>query len=424
MADTTNTARPETFVLPLAAVDGEIFAVINAENQRQEDHIELIASENYTSKAVMEAQGSQLTNKYAEGYPGRRYYGGCEFVDVAETIAIERLKTLFGAKFVNVQPHSGAQANAAVYFVLMQPGESFLGLSLAEGGHLTHGMALNMSGKWFQANAYGLTADETIDYDQMRAKAHECKPKMIIGGGSAYSLKWDWAKMREIADEVGAKLWVDMAHYAGLIAAGVYPNPIPHAHITTSTTHKTLRGPRGGIILTNDEDLAKKLNSAVFPGLQGGPLMHVIAAKAVAFGEALKPEFKTYQAQVIKNADVLAKTLVERGLRIVSGGTESHLMLVDLRAKKISGKDAENVLHKAHMTCNKNAIPNDPEKPMVTSGIRLGSPAFTTRGFKEAEAKMVGNFIADVLDAPNDEAVIARVRGEVAALCARFPVYR
>ena len=424
MADTTNTARPETFVLPLAAVDAEIFAVINAENQRQEDHIELIASENYTSKAVMEAQGSQLTNKYAEGYPGRRYYGGCEFVDVAETIAIERLKTLFGAKFVNVQPHSGAQANAAVYFVLMQPGESFLGLSLAEGGHLTHGMALNMSGKWFQANAYGLTADEKIDYDAMRAKAHEVKPKMIIGGGSAYSLKWDWARMREIADEVGAKLWVDMAHYAGLIAAGVYPNPVPYAHVTTSTTHKTLRGPRGGIILTNDEDLAKKLNSAVFPGLQGGPLMHVIAAKAVAFGEALKPEFKTYQAQVIKNADVLAKTLVERGLRIVSGGTESHLMLVDLRAKKISGKDAENVLHKAHMTCNKNAIPNDPEKPMVTSGIRLGSPAFTTRGFKEAEAKMVGNFIADVLDAPNDDAVIARVRGEVAALCARFPVYR
>ena len=417
-------ARPEFFVSSLAQVDPEVFAVIQSENQRQEDHIELIASENYTSIAVMEAQGSQLTNKYAEGYPGRRYYGGCEFVDIAETLAIDRLKTLFGAKFVNVQPHSGAQANAAVYFVLMQPGESFLGLSLAEGGHLTHGMALNMSGKWFKANAYGLTSAETIDYDQMRAKAHEIKPKMIVGGGSAYSLKWDWATMREIADEVGAKLWVDMAHYAGLIAAGVYPNPMPHAHVVTSTTHKTLRGPRGGIILTNDEDLAKKLNSAVFPGLQGGPLMHAVAAKAVAFGEALKPEFKTYQEQVLKNADVLAKTLVERGLRIVSGGTESHLMLVDLRAKKISGKDAENVLHKAHMTCNKNAIPNDPEKPMVTSGIRLGSPAFTTRGFKEGEAKMVGNFIADVLDAPNDEAVIARVRGEVAALCARFPVYR
>ncbi|MEQ1595474.1 MAG: serine hydroxymethyltransferase [Casimicrobium sp.] len=419
-----NAARPENFVLPLAQVDAEVQAVLTAENQRQEDHIELIASENYTSLAVMQAQGSQLTNKYAEGYPGRRYYGGCEYVDVAETLAIERLKTLFGAKFANVQPHSGAQANAAVYFTLMQPGDPFLGLSLAEGGHLTHGMALSMSGKWFKANAYGLTAKEEIDYDAMRAKAHECKPKMIIGGGSAYSLKWDWAKMREIADEVGAYLWVDMAHYAGLIAAGVYPNPVPHAHITTSTTHKTLRGPRGGIILTNDEDLAKKLNSAIFPGLQGGPLMHIIAAKAVAFGEALKPEFKTYQAQVLKNADVLAKTLVERGLRIVSGGTESHLMLVDLRSKKITGKDAESVLHKAHMTCNKNSIPNDPEKPMVTSGIRLGSPAFTTRGFKEAEAKMVGNFIADVLDAPNDEAVIARVRGEVAALCARFPVYR
>ena len=417
-------ARPEFFVSSLAQVDPEIFAVVQSENQRQEDHIELIASENYASKAVMEAQGSQLTNKYAEGYPGRRYYGGCEFVDIAETLAIDRLKTLYGAKFANVQPHSGAQANAAVYFVLMQPGESFLGLSLADGGHLTHGMALNMSGKWFKAHAYGLTAEETIDYDQMRRMAHEVKPKMIVGGGSAYSLKWDWAKMREIADEVGAKLWVDMAHYSGLIAAGVYPNPIPHAHITTSTTHKTLRGPRGGIILTNDEDLAKKLNSAIFPGTQGGPLMHVIAAKAVAFGEALKPEFKTYQAQVIKNADVLAKTLVERGLRIVSGGTESHLIMVDLRSKKITGKEAENVLHKAHMTCNKNAIPNDPEKPMVTSGIRLGSPAFTTRGFKEAEGKMVGNFIADVLDAPNDEAVIARVRGEVAALCARFPVYR
>jgi glycine hydroxymethyltransferase len=420
----SNSARPEFFVSSLAQVDPEVFAVVQSENQRQEDHIELIASENYASKAVMEAQGSQLTNKYAEGYPGRRYYGGCEYVDIAETLAIDRLKTLFGAKFVNVQPHSGAQANAAVYFVLLQPGDAFLGLSLAEGGHLTHGMALNMSGKWFTPHAYGLKADESIDYEAMRAKAHEVKPKMIIGGGSAYSLKWDWTKMREIADEVGAKLWVDMAHYAGLIAAGVYPNPMPHAHVVTSTTHKTLRGPRGGIILTNDEDLAKKLNSAIFPGLQGGPLMHIIAAKAVAFGEALKPEFKTYQAQVLKNADVLAKTLVERGLRIVSGGTESHLMLVDLRAKKITGKEAENVLHKAHMTCNKNAIPNDPEKPMVTSGIRLGSPAFTTRGFKEAEAKMVGNFIADVLDAPTDEAVISRVRREVAALCARFPVYR
>jgi glycine hydroxymethyltransferase len=417
-------ARPEFFVSSLAQVDPDLFAVVQRENQRQEDHIELIASENYTSKAVMEAQGSQLTNKYAEGYPGRRYYGGCEYVDQAETLAIERIKQVFGAKFANVQPHSGAQANAAVYFVMMQPGDNFLGLSLAEGGHLTHGMALNMSGKWFKPTAYGLTADEKIDYDAMRAKAHEVKPKMIVGGGSAYSLQWDWAKMREIADEVGAYLWVDMAHYAGLIAAGVYPNPIPHAHVTTSTTHKTLRGPRGGIILTNDEDLAKKFNSAVFPGLQGGPLMHVIAAKAVAFGEALKPDFKTYQQQVLKNADVLAKTLVERGLRIVSGGTESHLMLVDLRAKKITGKEAEHVLHLAHMTCNKNAIPNDPEKPMVTSGIRLGSPAFTTRGFKEAEAKMVGHFIADVLENPQDEATIAKVREQVVALCSRFPVYR
>ncbi len=417
-------ARPEFFTSNLALTDPDLFAAIQRENQRQEDHIELIASENYTSRAVMEAQGSQLTNKYAEGYPGRRYYGGCEYVDEAETLAIERVKQLFGARFANVQPHSGAQANAAVYFVLMQPGEAFLGLSLAEGGHLTHGMALNMSGKWFKPTAYGLTAQETIDYEGMRAKALEVRPKMIVGGGSAYSLQWDWARMRAIADEVGAYLWVDMAHYAGLIAAGLYPNPIPHAHVVTSTTHKTLRGPRGGIILTNDEELAKKLNSAVFPGLQGGPLMHVIAAKAVAFGEALKPEFKAYQAQVLANAKALAATLTERGLRIVSGGTESHLMLVDLRAKKITGKEAEALLHRAHMTCNKNAIPNDPEKPMVTSGIRLGSPAFTTRGFGEAEARQVGHFIADVLDAPQDEATLARVREQVMALCARFPVYR
>ncbi len=417
-------ARPEFFTSNLAQVDPDLFAVIQRENQRQEDHIELIASENYTSRAVMEAQGSQLTNKYAEGYPGRRYYGGCEYVDQAETLAIERVKQLFGAGFANVQPHSGAQANAAVYFVLMQPGDGFLGLSLAEGGHLTHGMALNMSGKWFKPTAYGLTADEKIDYDAMRQKALETRPKMIIGGGSAYSLAWDWKRMREIADEVGAYLWVDMAHYAGLIAAGLYPNPMPHAHVVTSTTHKTLRGPRGGIILTNDEELAKKFNSAVFPGLQGGPLMHVIAAKAVAFGEALRPEFKTYQAQVLANAKALAATLTERGLRIVSGGTESHLMLVDLRAKKITGKAAEAVLHAAHMTCNKNAIPNDPEKPMVTSGIRLGSPAFTTRGFGEAEARQVGHWIADVLDSPEDEATIERVKREVIALCARFPVYR
>jgi len=417
-------ARPEFFVSNLAQVDADLFAVIQRENQRQEDHIELIASENYTSRAVMEAQGSQLTNKYAEGYPGRRYYGGCEYVDEAETLAIERVKQLFGAKFANVQPHSGAQANAAVYFVLMQPGDGFLGLSLAEGGHLTHGMALNMSGKWFRPTAYGLTADERIDYDGMRTRALETRPKMIIGGGSAYSLAWDWARMRQIADEVGAYLWVDMAHYAGLIAAGLYPNPMPHAHVVTSTTHKTLRGPRGGIILTNDEELAKKLNSAVFPGLQGGPLMHVIAAKAVAFGEALKPDFKLYQAQVLANARTLAATLTERGLRIVSGGTESHLMLVDLRSKRITGKDAEAVLHRAHMTCNKNAIPNDPEKPMITSGIRLGSPAFTTRGFGEDETRRVGHLIADVLDAPHDDHTIERVKREVIDLCARFPVYR
>ncbi|MFN3628913.1 MAG: serine hydroxymethyltransferase [Casimicrobiaceae bacterium] len=417
-------ARPEFFTSNLAQVDPDLFAVIQRECERQEDHIELIASENYTSRAVMEAQGSQLTNKYAEGYPGRRYYGGCEYVDQAETIAIERVKQLFGAGLANVQPHSGAQANAAVFFALMQPGDAFLGLSLAEGGHLTHGMALNMSGKWFKPTAYGLTADERIDYDAMRQRALETRPKVIVGGGSAYSLAWDWKRMREIADEVGAYLWVDMAHYAGLIAAGLYPNPMPYAHVVTSTTHKTLRGPRGGIILTNDEELAKKFNSAVFPGLQGGPLMHVIAAKAVAFGEALKPEFKAYQAQVLANARALAATLTERGLRIVSGGTESHLMLVDLRAKKITGKAAEAVLHRAHMTCNKNAIPNDPEKPMVTSGIRLGSPAFTTRGFGEAEARQVGHFIADVLDAPEDEATIERVKREVVALCARFPVYR
>ncbi|MCX8098689.1 MAG: serine hydroxymethyltransferase [Casimicrobiaceae bacterium] len=417
-------ARPAFFTSELALVDPEVFAAVQREVQRQEDHIELIASENYTSRAVMEAQGSVLTNKYAEGYPGRRYYGGCEYVDEAETLAIERVKQLFGAKFANVQPHSGAQANAAVYFVLMQPGDGFLGLSLAEGGHLTHGMALNMSGKWFKPTAYGLTAEERIDYEQMRRLALETRPKMIVGGGSAYSLAWDWARMRQIADEVGAYLWVDMAHYAGLIAAGLYPNPVPHAHVVTSTTHKTLRGPRGGIILTNDEELAKKLNSAVFPGLQGGPLMHVIAAKAVAFGEALKPEFKAYQAQVLANAKALAATLTERGLRIVSGGTESHLMLVDLRAKKITGKMAEAVLHRAHITCNKNAIPNDPEKPMVTSGIRLGTPAMTTRGFGEAEARHVGHWIADVLDAPEDEATIERVRREVIDLCARFPVYR
>ncbi len=409
---------------PLHQHDPELWSAIGDEMLRQESHIELIASENYTSPQVMWAQGSQLTNKYAEGYPGKRYYGGCEFVDVAETLAIERIKKVFGVNFANVQPHSGAQANQAVFLALLNPGDTILGLSLAEGGHLTHGMALNLSGKWFKPVAYGLTKDELIDYDNMRAQAHAHKPKLIIGGGSAYSMKWDWKKMREIADEVGAILMTDVAHYAGLIAAGVYPSPVGHAHVITSTTHKTLRGPRGGIILTNEEDMAKKINSAVFPGLQGGPLMHVIAAKAVAFAEALKPEFKVYQQNVIANAKALADSLKAEGLRIISGGTESHLMLVDLRPKKITGKVAEAVLGAAHMTCNKNAIPNDPEKPMVTSGIRLGSPAMTTRGFGVAEAALVGKLIAQVLDAPEDAANLAKVREQVAVLCKRFPVYR
>ncbi len=409
---------------PLHQHDPELWDSISSEMLRQEAHIELIASENYASPQVMWAQGSQLTNKYAEGYPGRRYYGGCEFVDVAETLAIERIKKVFGVNFANVQPHSGAQANQAVFLALLNPGDTIMGLSLAEGGHLTHGMALNLSGKWFKPVAYGLTKDELIDYDNMRAQAHAHKPKLIIGGGSAYSMKWDWKKMREIADEVGAYLMTDIAHYAGLVAAGVYPSPVGHAHVITSTTHKTLRGPRGGIILTNDEELAKKFNSAVFPGLQGGPLMHVIAAKAVAFGEALKPEFKIYQQNVIANAKALADSLKAEGLRIISGGTESHLMLVDLRAKKTTGKAAEAALGNAHMTCNKNAIPNDPEKPMVTSGIRLGSPAMTTRGFGVAEATLVGKLISQVLDAPEDAANLARVREQVSVLCKRFPVYR
>jgi glycine hydroxymethyltransferase len=409
---------------PLHQHDPELWDSISSEMLRQEAHIELIASENYASPQVMWAQGSQLTNKYAEGYPGRRYYGGCEFVDVAETLAIERIKKVFGVNFANVQPHSGAQANQAVFLALLTPGDTILGLSLAEGGHLTHGMALNLSGKWFKPVAYGLTKDELIDYDNMRAQAHAHKPKLIIGGGSAYSMKWDWKKMREIADEVGAYLLTDIAHYAGLVAAGVYPSPVGHAHVITSTTHKTLRGPRGGIILTNDEELAKKFNSAVFPGLQGGPLMHVIAAKAVAFGEALKPEFKVYQQNVIANAKALSDSLRAEGLRIISGGTESHLMLVDLRAKKTTGKAAEAALGHAHMTCNKNAIPNDPEKPMVTSGIRLGSPAMTTRGFGVNEAKQVGKLISQVLDAPEDEGNLAKVREQVSVLCKRFPVYR
>ena len=399
-----------------------MWAAIQNENQRQEDHIELIASENYTSPAVMQAQGSQLTNKYAEGYPGKRYYGGCEFVDVAEQLAIDRVKALFGAEAANVQPHCGASANQAVFLAFLKPGDTFMGMSLAEGGHLTHGMALNMSGKWFNPIAYGLDQNEEIDYEQMERLAREHKPKLIIAGASAYSRKIDFERIGKLAKEVGAIFMVDMAHYAGLVAAGVYPNPVPHADIVTSTTHKSLRGPRGGIILMKAEH-EKAINSAVFPGLQGGPLMHVIAAKAAAFKEAQEPGFIDYQKQVIANAKALAETLIARGLRIVSGGTDSHVMLVDLRAKKMTGKEAERVLGEAHITCNKNGIPNDPEKPMVTSGIRLGSPAMTTRGFKEAEARQVGNFIADVLDNPNDADNIAKVRTQVAELTKRFPVY-
>jgi glycine hydroxymethyltransferase len=406
----------------LAKTDPALWDAIQAENNRQEEHIELIASENYTSPAVLEAQGSQLTNKYAEGYPGKRYYGGCEFVDVAEQLAIDRLKQIYGAEAANVQPHCGASANEAVFLAFLKPGDTILGMSLAEGGHLTHGMALNMSGKWFNAVAYGLNEKEEIDYDAMERLAREHKPKLIIAGASAYSLHIDFARFAKVAKEVGAIFMVDMAHYSGLIAAGLYPNPVPHADIVTSTTHKSLRGPRGGIILMKAEH-EKAINSAIFPGLQGGPLMHVIAAKAVAFKEALEPSFKEYQQQVLINANAMAQTLIKRGLRIVSSGTQSHVMLVDLRAKKITGKEAERVLGEAHITCNKNAIPNDPEKPFVTSGIRLGSPAMTTRGFKEAEAIQVANWIADVLDNPNDAANIAKVRTEVAALTKRFPVY-
>jgi glycine hydroxymethyltransferase len=408
----------------IANTDPELWSAIQKENQRQQDHIELIASENYASPAVMEAQGTQLTNKYAEGYPGKRYYGGCEFVDMAETLAIDRLKKLYGANFANVQANSGSQANQAVFLALLNPGNTIMGMSLAEGGHLTHGMALNMSGKWFNVISYGLNEKEEIDYAHMEKLAHEKKPKLIIAGASAYSLRIDWEFFAKVAKDIGAYLLVDMAHYSGLIAGGVYPNPVPHAHIVTSTTHKSLRGPRGGIILMNDEDIAKKINSAIFPGLQGGPLMHVIAAKAVAFREALAPEFKTYQEQVLKNADALARALTERGLRIVSGRTESHVMLVDLRAKKMTGKDAEAVLGTAHITCNKNGIPNDPEKPFITSGIRLGSPAMTTRGFGVAESTKVGQLIADVLDNPRDEANLVRVRAEVKNLTDSFPVYQ
>ena len=406
----------------IAVVDPDLWAAIQNENRRQEDHIELIASENYTSPAVMEAQGSQLTNKYAEGYPGKRYYGGCEFVDIAEQLAIDRAKALFGAEYANVQPHSGSQANQAVYASVLKPGDTILGMSLAHGGHLTHGASVNISGKLYHAITYGLNEKEEIDYDQVQKLANEHKPKMIVAGASAYALVIDWKRFREIADSVGAYLFVDMAHYAGLVAAGYYPSPVGIADFVTTTTHKTLRGPRGGLILAKAEH-EKALNSAIFPSLQGGPLMHVIAAKAVAFKEAASKEFKDYQMQVIDNARVMARVLQERGLRIVSGRTDSHLFLVDLRPKKLTGKDAEAALGRAHITVNKNAIPNVPENPFVTSGIRIGSPAMTTRGFKELEAEKLANLIADVLDAPNDDAVIARVTTEVKKLTAAFPVY-
>jgi glycine hydroxymethyltransferase len=406
----------------LDKTDPDLWAAIVRENRRQEEHIELIASENYTSFAVMQAQGSQLTNKYAEGYPGRRYYGGCEFVDIAEQLAIDRVKQLYGAQAANVQPNSGSQANQAAFLAVLKPGDTILGMSLAMGGHLTHGSPVNMSGKWFNVVSYGLDAREEIDYDEAARLAREHKPKLILAGASAYALAIDFERFAAIAREVGAVFMVDMAHYSGLIAAGVYPNPVPHADIVTSTTHKSLRGPRGGFILMKS-DYEKAVNSAVFPGMQGGPLMHVIAAKATAFREALAPEFKTYQQQVLRNAQTMAQALAERGLRIVSGRTESHLMLVDLRPKGINGKQAEALLGQAHITVNKNAIPNDPEKPMVTSGIRLGSPAMTTRGFGIEETRLTANLIADLLDRPEDAGVLATVRGKVAELTRRFPVY-
>ncbi len=407
----------------LAQVDSELWDAILRENTRQEEHIELIASENYCSPAVMQAQGSQLTNKYAEGYPGKRYYGGCEYVDIAEQLALDRVKKLFGAEAANVQPNSGSQANQAIFLAMLNPGDTIMGMSLAEGGHLTHGMALNMSGKWFNVVSYGLNEKEEIDYDRMEQLAHEHKPKLIIAGASAYSLRIDFERFAKVARDVGAFFMVDMAHYAGLIAAGVYPSPVPYADFVTSTTHKSLRGPRGGFILMKPE-FERKINSAVFPGLQGGPLMHVIAGKAVAFKEALQPEFKTYQEQVLKNASVLAKTLVDRGFRIISGRTESHVMLVDLQSKNITGRQAETILNSGHITCNKNAIPNDPQTPFVTSGVRLGSPAMTTRGFKETESATVGNLLADVIENPNDQATIERVRAEVKKLTTAFPVYQ
>jgi glycine hydroxymethyltransferase len=411
--------------MTIAEFDPELAKAIAGERQRQEDHVELIASENYTSPRVLEAQGSVLTNKYAEGYPGKRYYGGCEFVDIAESLAIDRAKRLFGADFANVQPHSGSQANAAVYLALLNPGDQILGMSLDHGGHLTHGAKVNFSGKLFKAAQYGIKSDTgEIDYDQVARLAQELRPKMIIAGFSAYSRVIDWARFREIADSVGAYFVVDMAHVAGLVAAGLYPNPVPFADVATTTTHKTLRGPRGGLILARpNPEIQKKLNSMVFPGIQGGPLMHVIAAKAVAFQEALQPEFKTYCAQIIANARAMARVLQDRGYKIVSNGTDNHLFLLNLVDKDITGKDADAALGRAHMTVNKNAVPNDPRPPMVTSGLRIGTPAATTRGFKEDEAKQLSHWIADVLDHRGEEATVLRVRGEVEALCRRFPVY-
>jgi glycine hydroxymethyltransferase len=419
------------FSAALADSDPEINSAVNQELGRQRDEIELIASENIVSRAVLEAQGSVLTNKYAEGLPGKRYYGGCQFVDIAETLAIQRVTKLFGCQFANVQPHSGASANAEVFFALLNPGDTFMGLNLAAGGHLSHGMALNMSGKWFKPVPYGVRKDDhRIDMDEVEKLAKEHRPKLIIAGGSAYPRIIDFKRFREICDEVGALLMVDMAHFAGLVAAGVHPSPFPHAHVVTTTTHKTLRGPRGGVILTDDEALAKKINTAVFPGMQGGPLMHVIAAKAVAFGEALRPSFKLYARSVVENAKALAETLKSHGLDIVSGGTDTHLMLVDLRPKRLTGKVAELALGRAHITCNKNGIPFDPEKPMVTSGIRLGTPACTTRGFGIAEFRQVGEMIVEVLDVlsqkrvEEDSLIEAAVRGKVKALLSRFPIYQ
>jgi len=414
----------------IADYDTELAQAMAAERQRQEDHVELIASENYASPRVMEAQGSVLTNKYAEGYPGKRYYGGCEYVDVAEKLAIERVKQLFGADYANVQPHSGSQANQGVFMALLQPGDTILGMSLAHGGHLTHGAKVNASGKLYNAVQYGVNEQGLIDMGEVERLAVEHQPKMIIAGFSAYSQVLDWARFRAIADQVGAVLFVDMAHIAGLVAAGVYPNPLPHAHVVTSTTHKTLRGPRGGIIVLSKagagdkaEELEKKLQSIVFPGIQGGPLMHVIAAKAVAFKEALEPEFKAYQQQVVKNAQAMAKTLIARGYKIVSGGTQNHLMLIDLIGREVSGKDAEAALGAAHITVNKNSVPNDPRSPFVTSGLRIGTPAVTTRGYVEADCVELANWIADVLDAPADAGVLARVRDAVTAQCRKYPVY-